>query len=171
MLALKDHPVLRERLLGLTAIGAILIGGVIGVDTMVTGGWQFGGDQLGAAPAIYADATPRYQDDTSRDWSATPPQRVAYASNQTRASPQISHDLEGQSAGEVAATSVAPTEHTEASRSDHSSPDWPQQDAAALNTESQGANRRFNAIEADIAQANAPVAPESPAKEASDSNN
>jgi hypothetical protein len=37
-----DNPVLKDRLMGLAAIGAAVFGGVVAVDVMVTGGLELG---------------------------------------------------------------------------------------------------------------------------------
>ena len=78
---LENNPVLRERLLGVAAISTILIGGAIGIDTMITSGWQPGARDANAAPVIYASETPQqYFDDVERNWNAAPQRPVQLVS-------------------------------------------------------------------------------------------
>ena len=157
--ALEHNPTLRERVLGLTAIGAVLIGGAAGVDTMLTSGWQIGGDGANAAPVIYADA-PQIQDDVNRDWSTTPPQRVQLAAQNASMTldpssmswgPSESRDgLAGSTDGVVTAASLAlpPAQQTIA-------PDT--QTGADQQSDS---DQRFEAIENDIREATAAIEPD-----------
>src|SRR5690349_9448439 len=102
---LENNPVLRERLLGVTAVSAILIGGAAGLDTMLTSGWQIGGGDN--ARADYAAMTPQqYFDDVSRDWTVNPPQRVQLASADAMSAP--GENLEGASDGAVSLVPAAP---------------------------------------------------------------
>ena len=151
--ALDTNPTLRERVLGLTAIGAILVGGAAGVDTMLTSGWQVGGDDANAAPVIYADALPQYQDDVNRDWTTTPPQRVQLAAQDASLTvdPSEAHDgLDGASSGTVTPASYAPSPVQQAI------PAEPQTTADQQSVSDQ----RFEAIENDIRQATAALSPD-----------
>ncbi len=108
---LEHNPVLRERVLGVTAVSAILIGGALGFDTMLTSGWQIGAG--GDAHATYAGATPQqYFDDVSRNWTIAPPQRVELASAEVSASTSavtpVMEDLDGASAAGVSLIPTAP---------------------------------------------------------------
>lgn len=146
--ALENNPTLRERVLGLTAIGAILVGGAAGVDTMLTSGWQIGGDGANAAPVVYADASPVYQDDVNRDWSTSPPQRVQLAAQDASMTVDPS-DTQGGLAGDgtVTPASYAPV---------------PAQQALppAETSDQQTADQHFEAIENDVRQATAAVDPD-----------
>lgn len=75
---LKNHPILRERLLAAAAFCAIGVGGVLAVDTMVTGGFDF------PAPRDEATQTARsdYVAVINSNW-APAPQRADFALRQT----------------------------------------------------------------------------------------
>lgn len=149
---LENNPTLRERVLGLTAIGAILIGGAAGVDTMLTSGWQFGGDEASAAPVVYAESQPQYQDDVNQDWSVAPPQRVQLAAQDAAYSVDSNdphRDLDGANSGAVTPASYAPSPA--------------QQVVAPTASDSESASdQRFQAIEDDVRQANAAVDTDAP---------
>jgi len=152
--ALETNPTLRERVLGMTAIGAILIGGAAGVDTMLTSGWQIGG--TGGAPVIYADATPQYQDDVTRDWTTAPPQRVQLAAQEevpTFEAATFTGSLDGSTEGMVTPVS-SPADSPQ-----------PIQTAPASDAQQPTADQRFDAIENDISQATAALQPDSPPKD------
>jgi hypothetical protein len=158
--ALENNPTLRERVLGLTAIGAILIGGAAGVDTMLTSGWQIGG--TGGAPVMYADSTPQYQDDVTRNWTTTPPQRVQLASQDavpTFEAASFSAGLDGSNDGTVTPASSAPTPSQQSTQPE------PASDAQRQ----QSADQRFDVIENDIRQATAALEPDAATKDASES--
>jgi hypothetical protein len=147
---LENNPTLRERVLGLTAIGAILVGGAAGVDTMLTSGWQIGGDGANAAPVVYADTSPVYQDDVNRDWSTSPPQRVQLAAqdaSMTIDPSEVSGGLDGD--GTVTAASYAPAPTQQALPAE-----------AQSTIDQQTADQRFDAIENDARQATAAVDPD-----------
>jgi hypothetical protein len=143
---LENNPTLRERVLGLTAIGAVLIGGAMGVDTMLTSGWQIGGDDANAAPVVYAESTPQIQDDVNHDWTAAPPRPVQLAAQDASVITQSSDDLDGKS-GAVTSVSYAPL---------------PEQQSITSNdtpTADQTADQQFQAIETDVRQATAAIEP------------
>lgn len=150
--ALENNPTVRERVLGLTAIGAILIGGATGVDTMLTSGWQLGGDGANAAPVIYADTLPQYQDDASRDWSVSPPRRVQLAAQDSSkpalvATPALMEptNIASLSTGEM--PNLATVEIAQ--------PLANNQQQTVTRDGQQEADQRFQAIESDVQQANA----------------
>ena len=157
---LENNPTLRERVLGLTAIGAILIGGAAGVDTMLTSGWQIGGTS--GAPVVYAEATPQqYFDDVGRDWTAAPPRRVQLAAQDpvvTVDPAQSSRDLDGSTDGVVTPASSAPPPSHQSNQPE------PNSDAQ----HQQAANQRFDAIENDVQQATAALEPDIVTKDASE---
>ncbi|MFZ2030302.1 MAG: hypothetical protein WAU68_08340 [Vitreimonas sp.] len=147
---LENNPTLRERVLGMTAIGAILLGGAAGVDTMLTSGWQIGGDGASAAPVVYASASTVYQDDVNRDWSTSPPQRVQLAAqdaSMTVDPSEVTRGLEGD--GTVTAASFAPSPSQQALPA-----------AAQPGIDEQTSDQRFQAIENDVRQATAAVDPD-----------
>ena len=149
---LENNPTLRERVLGMTAIAAVLIGGAAGVDTMLTSGWQIGG--TGGAPVVYAETSPQqYFDDVGRDLSNPRPQRVQLAAQDavvTAAPSQGADVLEGSNA-----PAIAPAPQP---------PPTPASDAQQLT-----ADQQFEAIENDVRQATAALAPETAPKDASES--
>lgn len=152
---LENNPVLRERVLGVTAVAAILFGGVVGFDTMLTSGWQFGASD--DARATYAAMTPQqYFDDVSRDWSVAPPRRVQLASADPMSATQTVENLDGASGGVISLVSTAPTPTPAAT---------PQASAdQALAAQSRAADQHFDAIEADIRQATSQLEQTEPAK-------
>jgi hypothetical protein len=62
---LQNHPVLRERVLGAAAISALILGGLMAMDTLVTGGWQWSAAAAGQ-PTIQ-------QDDLNQQWNEPAP--------------------------------------------------------------------------------------------------
>jgi hypothetical protein len=156
---LENNPTLRERVLGLTAIGAVLIGGAAGVDTMLTSGWQIGGDGANAAPVVYADWTSQYQDDVNRDWSTTPPRPVQLAAAQdaslTVDSTEISDGLAGATNGAVTAASYGPPLQQQSV-----APQMSNQAPATADDQQNASDRQFEAIENDIRQATEAIAPD-----------
>lgn len=161
---LEHNPVLRERVLGVTAVSAILIGGALGFDTMLTSGWQIGAD--GDAHATYAGATPQqYFDDVSRNWTIAPPQRVELASADMNASTSavtpVVENLDGASA---AGASLIPTAPALAPAPAAAAPQTSADQALAA--QSQAADQRFDAIESDIQQANSQIEHNEPGKDA-----
>jgi hypothetical protein len=62
---LQNHPVLRERVLGVTAISALILGGIVAMDTLITGGWQWSAASAGQ-PTIQ-------QDDVNQQWNDAAP--------------------------------------------------------------------------------------------------
>ena len=156
---LERRPILRERVLGLTALGAIVVGGAVGVDTAITSGWQPGGSR-DSAPVTYLASMQQYQDDVNRDWSTMPPQHVNYASADANASAatQTSEALEGTSAGTVTAASYTPLQPLTAP-SDPAQTTPPTAPLATPTPEAQEQqmNARYDAIEAQIQQATASV--------------
>ena len=151
---LENNPTLRERVLGLTAIGAILIGGAAGVDTMLTGGWQIGGTE--GAPVIYADTLPQYQDDVNRDWSTNPPQRVQLAAQDATLMVEPSQSnasLDGDGTVTPAVYALAaPAQQTTAT-------------APQTSEEQNASDQRYEAIENDVRQANAALGSDSDSKD------
>ena len=142
--------------MGVTAVSAILIGGAVGFDTMLTSGWQIGGGDN--ARANYAAMTPQqYFDDVSRDWTVTPPRRVQLASAEAMAATQTGENLDGASDGAISlvSTSPAPTQAATQASADQ-----------ALAAQSQAADQRFDAIEADIRQATSQIEQSEPTKDA-----
>ncbi|MFT3729700.1 MAG: hypothetical protein QM759_17895 [Terricaulis sp.] len=130
----EDRPVLRERVLAAAAIGSVLIGGAMAMDTIVTGGWQWG----------VAAASPQrtYVDDVNQQWTEPAPSvpisqpvtlASATASDVSEQVPASGDALDGARAT-VSLTSYAPRD-----------PQPPQDDAEST--------ARFDAIEADIQQA------------------
>jgi len=155
----EDNPTLRERVLGVAAISAVLIGGAAGVDTMLTSGWQLGG--ASATHVVYADATPQqYFDDVSRDLTTAPPQRVQLASQDavvTIDPEQVPGGLDG-SAGAVALAPSAADPWQQSTRPE------PSGDAQ----QQQAADQRLDTIENDIQQATTALEPDAPTKDASE---
>ena len=146
---LENNPVLRERLLGVAAISTILIGGAIGVDTMITSGWQPGGRDASAAPVIYASETPQqYFDDVERNWNAAPQRQVQFASltPNSNASPAEGENLEGNS------QPVTPTPAGSPLVVDRATPAAAPPQPAAPDTQTE-ADQHFAAIERDVQQA------------------
>lgn len=155
---LENNPTLRDRVLGLTAIGAILVGGAAGVDTMLTSGWQIGGTS--GAPVVYADVNPQHQDDVNQDWTTTPPRRVRLASQDaapTFEAASFTAGLDGSTDGVVTPVSSA------ANPSQQPTQPQPTSDAQRQ----QAADQRFDAIENDIRQATEALQPDAAAKDAS----
>jgi len=144
----EDRPILRDRVLAAAAIGTVLIGGAMAMDTIVTGGWQWG----------VATASPHqlYYDDVDQYWSEPAPglavaQPVALA-EATDASATVAvaalppntpltDNLEGASA------TASP-----ASFQPQSLP-APQRDQADSAWDDAESKTRFDAIEADMQQA------------------
>jgi hypothetical protein len=157
---LENNPTLRDRVLGLTAIGAILVGGATGIDTMLTSGWQIGGTN--GAPVVYAEATPQqYFDDVGRDWTTAPPRRVQLAAQDavvTIDPAQSAGGLDGSTDGTVTLTSSAPAPLQQSNQPD------PNSDAQQQQT----ADQRFDAIENDVRQATAALERSAPTKDASE---
>jgi len=158
---LENNPTLRDRVLGLTAIGAILVGGAAGVDTMLTSGWQIGGTS--GAPVVYAEATPQqYFDDVGRDWTAAPPRRVQLASQDAVViidSAQNADGLDGSTDGRVTPASAAPSSSQQSNQPEPTSDEQRQQ----------AADQRFDAIEDDVRQATAALEPDPSTNDASES--
>jgi hypothetical protein len=154
--ALENNPKLRERVLGLTAIGATLLGGAIGVDTMLTSGWQLGGTEASARPVIYADALPQIQDDADRDWSSVPPRPVQLAAATTPANDAIvSEDLKEQTTGAVTTAAYQPEPLAPLPEIQLPTVMQPPQQAAQADSD-----REFQAIENEIRQAEGALAPD-----------
>lgn len=147
---LEDRPILRERLLAVSAISAVLFGGAMAMNSIVTGGWQWG---------VASASTHRlYYDDVGQQWSEpTPsvpaPQPVALASasfthtsDDSAVTPEAAtanaRDLEGDAAA-VSLTSYAPQPRAAVTQ--------PLQQAAPLDDAASKA--RYDQLEADISQA------------------
>jgi hypothetical protein len=150
---LEDHPILRGRLLGLSAIAAILIGGAASVDFMLTSGLQFGNGASAATPAH----APQYFDDVRQDWNnpSPPARQVNFASLQSTNGPtNVTANAEGldgaSPSGDAPAPAVAPV----------ASP-APETTLEAQHADSE---QRYAAIEADIQQA--PQGGDEPSKDA-----
>ena len=158
---LENNPTLRDRVLGLTAIGAILIGGAAGIDTMLTSGWQIGG--TGGAPVVYAQTNPQqYFDDVGRDWTTARRQRVQLAAQDaivTIDPAQSAGGLDGSNDGTVTPASAAPTPSQQSTQPE------PTRDAQRQ----QSADQRFDAIENDLRQATAALQPDASTNDASES--
>lgn len=144
---LEDRPVLRERVLAATAISAVLIGGGMAMNSIITGGWQWG--------VASASEHQLYYDDVNQQWSEPAPsvpvaQPVALATTATTtgadtdtpAAVQTAVDtrrLDGASAT-VSLTSYAPPQ--------------PAADATQPLADSEAASKaRYDQLEADIRQA------------------
>lgn len=144
---LEDRPVLRERVLAAGAISAVLIGGAMAMDTILTSGWQ-----LGVASASAATEPSYYQDDTNQQWTpnasnvpVSQPVAVADASyvNTSATSDDViqnAQSLDGATA-HVSLTSYQPNQPPPAD---------PPQPAPVSDDASKA---RFDQIEADIQQA------------------
>jgi hypothetical protein len=145
---LEDRPVLRERVLAATAISAVLIGGGMAMNSIITGGWQWG--------VASASEHQLYYDDVNQQWSEPAPlvpvaQPVALAATAARTSTDAdtpaavqtvvdTRGLDGASAT-VSLTSYAPTQPA---------PDATQPAVA----DSEAASKaRYDQLEADIRQA------------------
>ncbi|MBI3437851.1 MAG: hypothetical protein HY054_04235 [Proteobacteria bacterium] len=148
--ALENNPTVRERVLGLTAIGAILIGGAAGVDTMLTSGWQVG--DIESAPTIYGAAQPQYRDGRNQDWSVATPHTVQPTA-QTRMSTSDLADTRGESRGAINRTTTAapsaPSPTQQATIADSQTDDDRQS----------ASDHGFEAIENDVGQATVAIDP------------
>ncbi len=159
MAMLENNPVLRERVLGVTAVSAILIGGAMGFDAMITSGWQLGGAN-NPHPAYAAMTPQQYFDDVSRDWTASPPQRVQLASADRGVEDSAqAESLEGSSESGALLPAAPAQEATPQAQAD-----------LALQTQQQASDQRFAAIESDIQQATNAIAP-APAEKTPDEDN
>ena len=148
--ALENNPTLRDRVLGLTAIGAILVGGAVGIDTMLTSGWQIGG--TGGAPVVYAETTPQqYFDDVGRDWTTARPQRVQLAAQDavvTIDPTQSAGGLDGSTSAVITPASAAPTQSPQPTP------------APSADAQQRTADQQFEAIERDVQQATMALTPD-----------
>jgi hypothetical protein len=157
---LEDRPVLRERVLGLTAISAVLLGGAMAMNSIVTGGWQWG--------AAQASTHQLYYDDVEQHWSEPAPSApisrpVALAradfinaSNAANVTPEQAAAqagaLEGNAAT-VSLTSYAPGVNPQPLQQTlQPTPAQSLQQTPPVDDEA--SKRRFDQLEADIAQAN-----------------
>ena len=151
---LEDHPILRGRLLGLSAIAAILIGGAASVDFMLTSGLQFGD---AASAATSASAAPQIFDDIPRDLNnPSPPARQVDVEGADGLTDSIANSDGLDGAGDGGGTPTLPAVAPVASRA-------PETSFEAQHAESE---RRFDAIEADIRQAS--QGDDEPSKDASE---
>jgi hypothetical protein len=144
----ENNPVLRERILGLTAIAAMLIAGAVSIDVMLTSGWQPGGE-VRAAPVIYAETQPQYQDAPGRDSTVAPQRRAPLAGQDAPApteSPQTSAPLDGAAGGGENAAPLPPSP---------APPEAVAPKPATQAPDESDAERRFEAIEAEMQQATA----------------
>jgi len=166
MVMLENNPVLRERVLGVTAVSAILIGGAMGFDAMITSGWQLGGGN--SVRANYAMTPQQYFDDIGRDWTATPPQRVQLASLTPESnSPGLpSENLDGDANATLAIAPMPPTPLVV----DHSTPAAQPPEQSTQETQSES-DQRFAAIESDIQQATNAIAPDAAPEKTPDEEN
>jgi hypothetical protein len=148
--ALENNPTLRDRVLGLTAIGAILVGGAVGIDTMLTSGWQIGG--TGGAPVVYAETTPQqYFDDVGRDWTTARPQRVQLATQDavvTIDPTQSAGGLDGSTSAVITPASAAPTQSPQPTP------------ASGADAQQRTTDQQFEAIERDVHQATMALTPD-----------
>ncbi|MBS0386059.1 MAG: hypothetical protein JSS00_12000 [Proteobacteria bacterium] len=140
---LKNNPVLRERVFGLTAIAAILIAGAACIDAMLTSGWQPPGEAH-APTVIAAETRPEYRSGLDQRQASAPLARAPTAERSASASDdvtQMSGPLDGVADSEGAAaplSSVAPLAA-------------PEQSAQAA--DERNADQRFDTIEGDVQQA------------------
>lgn len=146
---LEDRPILRERVLAAAAMSTVLIGGAMAMNTIVTGGWQWG--------TATAATHQLYYDDVDQQWSEPAPsvaisQPVAMAdasyANVSEAGPMTPEQatanagsLDGASAA-VSLTSYQPTSQAPVQDPQPSTP-----------IDDQASKARFDQIEADIRQA------------------
>lgn len=150
----ENRPALRERVFGLTAISAVLIGGALAMNSIITGGWQWGATSASPHQLRY--------DDVDQQWTEPAPsvpvaQPVALASASS-ADAALASEPTMAAAGALetstpAVSLLSPAAGTQ-SQQIETAPSAPIDDAAS--------NARFAQIEQDIRQADAQVRDASP---------
>jgi hypothetical protein len=140
---LEDRPQLRERVFGLTAISAVLIGGALAMNSIITGGWQWGVSSASAEP------TPAliYQDDVNQRWNEPAP-------SVPRSQPVALADAHFTNVAAVRSSAPAnPDSLDGAARTATTTSATPRPAPQAQAVDDDASARRFNQIEADMQQA------------------